>query len=183
MTPNEPAVVNVVVIFGPASASSERLASSAAVGAVQARARIRLRRLDVFTDATTEEEAQRLRETYVLPTSRDIDWADAIVLVTDEQGGVNWRGLPGLNADCTLRAGAVLSPDEKCGAEPTAALLERATAVMGTSYEFDSRAPEARAHHAMLVGRQLVLVSRLLQSGASTLEDARRLLPEGHGLG
>jgi hypothetical protein len=62
--------VNVMVVFN--DASSEPLALAAAVGAVQGRANIRLRRLRPADDME-----------YVAPRDADAEWADAILMGAD----------------------------------------------------------------------------------------------------
>ena len=63
--------VNVVVVFDSRDESIERLALAAAVGAVQGRALIRLRR---FPGTPEHRE-------YVTPRDADADWAHAFVVV------------------------------------------------------------------------------------------------------
>lgn len=65
---------NVVIVFDSRDESIERLALAAAVGAVQGRAFIRLRRLP-GTPETPE---------YVTPRDADMEWAAAIVLGADK---------------------------------------------------------------------------------------------------
>jgi hypothetical protein len=65
--------VNVVVVFCSGSESMERLALAAAVGAVQGRANIRLRRLPGAIESME----------YVAPRDSDAEWADAIMVGTD----------------------------------------------------------------------------------------------------
>jgi multimeric flavodoxin WrbA len=83
--------VNVVVVFYSRFGSTERLALAAAVGAVQARANIRLRRLpDTTPDSGNEETTARIEEwrenrarmnrEYVAPRESDVAWADAIIV-------------------------------------------------------------------------------------------------------
>ena len=62
------------------SGDTEKLALSAAVGAVQARALIRLRRLPEIDTATAGETLTRMRKEYVAPTEADILGADAFIL-------------------------------------------------------------------------------------------------------
>ncbi|MGD1071086.1 MAG: hypothetical protein ABSB15_13180 [Bryobacteraceae bacterium] len=62
--------VNVVVLFASRGEATERLALAAAVGAVQGRAKIRLRCLEAAAD----------RE-FVAPRGSDVEWADAILAV------------------------------------------------------------------------------------------------------
>ena len=80
--------VTVVITFYSRCGSAETLASRAAVGAVQARANIRLRRVPDLSAQKTLEEFPDCRETlvrmhkeYVAPTEADMSGADAIVLV------------------------------------------------------------------------------------------------------
>ena len=79
--------VNVVVVFYSRTGSTERLALAAAVGAVQGRANIRLRRLaDPEGEAVDEtvpgwkENRERMNTEYVAPREADAAWAEAIVV-------------------------------------------------------------------------------------------------------
>src|SRR5437667_10033104 len=73
---------HVLVVFYSRCGTTEKLALAAAVGAVQARADIRLRRLtDVTEVAQCRDEIARMRKEYVAPAEGDILWADAIILV------------------------------------------------------------------------------------------------------
>lgn len=72
-------MVNVLVIFHSCSGATEKIALAAAVGAVQARANIRMRRLpDNSTEST--ETLSRMRREYVAPTPADTLWADAVII-------------------------------------------------------------------------------------------------------
>jgi NAD(P)H dehydrogenase (quinone) len=71
----------VLVVFYSRSGSTEKLALAAAVGAVQARAAIRLRRLaDVSELHEANETLSRLRKEYVSPREIDILGADGLIL-------------------------------------------------------------------------------------------------------
>jgi NAD(P)H dehydrogenase (quinone) len=79
--------VNVVVVFYSRTGSTERLALAAAVGAVQGRALIRLRRLaDSADEAAIESDPEwkrnraRMNKEFVAPREADAIWADAIVM-------------------------------------------------------------------------------------------------------
>src|SRR5262245_32108461 len=74
--------INVLVIFYSCCGNTEKLALAAAVGAVQAKANIRLRRLsDSGEDiAECKEALARMRKEYVPPTSADAAWADAVII-------------------------------------------------------------------------------------------------------
>ena len=95
--------VNVVVVFHSRTGNIERLALTAAVGAVQGRANIRLRRLpDPADEALIEsvpgwkESRARMDMEYVAPRDADAEWADAI-LIGIADGTTN--GTAGLSAD------------------------------------------------------------------------------------
>jgi len=81
--------VNVVVVFYSRYGETERLALAAGVGAVQARANIRLRRLKDLADAETigrdprwTENLQRMTPEYIAPREIDADWADVILVAS-----------------------------------------------------------------------------------------------------
>jgi multimeric flavodoxin WrbA len=80
--------VTVLITFYSRCGSTETLASAAAVGAVQQRANIRLRRVpDRSAEKTLEEYPDcrdtlvRMHKEYVAPTEADVVGADALVLV------------------------------------------------------------------------------------------------------
>jgi len=74
--------VNVLVIFYSCCGETEKLALAAAVGAVQARANIRLRRLTDSGEQIVEcqDALARMRREYVPPTAADTAWADAVII-------------------------------------------------------------------------------------------------------
>ena len=72
-------MINVLVIFESCSGATETLALAAAVGAVQARANIRMRRLP-DDSAESTETLRRMRREYVPPTPADTLWADAVLI-------------------------------------------------------------------------------------------------------
>jgi NAD(P)H dehydrogenase (quinone) len=85
--------VNVVVIFYSRTGSTERLALAAAVGAVQGRALIRLRRLpdsadeaDIGSDPEWTRNRARMNREFVAPRETDAIWADAIIMGTPAGG-------------------------------------------------------------------------------------------------
>lgn len=71
--------MNVLVIFYSCSGKTESVALAAGVGAVQARANIRLRRLPDQSRESTET-LERMRREYVPPTAADAAWADAVFI-------------------------------------------------------------------------------------------------------
>jgi NAD(P)H dehydrogenase (quinone) len=81
--------VNVLVVFYSRYGNAERLALAVGVGAIQARANIRLRRVADLADMQTidaipawRENLDRMNRDYVAPRPADPQWADVIVLAT-----------------------------------------------------------------------------------------------------
>src|SRR5256885_9739461 len=73
---------HVLVVFYSRCGTTEKLALAAAVGAVQARANIRLRRLPDVSEVTEcGEEVARMQKEYVAPAEADVLWADAIIFL------------------------------------------------------------------------------------------------------
>jgi hypothetical protein len=81
--------VNVVVVFYSRYGDTERLALAAGVGAIQAHANIRMRRLKDLTDAETiacdprwTENLERMNRDYIAPREIDADWAELILVAS-----------------------------------------------------------------------------------------------------
>jgi NAD(P)H dehydrogenase (quinone) len=82
-----PAPVNVLVIFCSHTESTEQLALAVAVGAVQARANIRIRRLPAHNEESVPgtEPLTRMQREYVPPASADALWADAVIISMNDR--------------------------------------------------------------------------------------------------
>ena len=81
--------VNVAVVFYSRDGATEQLALAAGVGAVQARANIRLRRLKDLADPETiardprwTENLERMNRDYIAPREIDVDWAEVILVAS-----------------------------------------------------------------------------------------------------
>jgi NAD(P)H dehydrogenase (quinone) len=79
--------VNVLVIFYSRYGVTEKLALAAGVGAIQARANIRLRRLadlagpeTIQSDSPWSENLERMKKDYIAPREVDVQWADVLIL-------------------------------------------------------------------------------------------------------
>ena len=79
--------VNVLVIFYSRYGDTEKRALAAGVGAIQARANIRLRRLadlanpeTIQSDAAWSENLERMKREYIAPREVDAQWADLLIL-------------------------------------------------------------------------------------------------------
>jgi len=86
------AQTEVLITFYSRCGSTEKLALAAAVGAVQARAQIRFRRLPDIGEAISSGDSpecrkvhERLRKEYVAPNEADVLRADAIIFIAPSE--------------------------------------------------------------------------------------------------
>jgi NAD(P)H dehydrogenase (quinone) len=121
--------VNVLIVFYSRYGNAERIALAAGVGAIQARANIRLRRVADQADANTidaapawRENLDRMNRDYVAPRPTDPPWADVIVLATPSDSCAEIESfctsLPSI-APMTGKIAAPLAPgDEESALRP-----------------------------------------------------------------
>lgn len=127
--------VNVLVIFYSRYGDTEKLALAAGVGAIQARANIRLRRLPDLADAATiqsdaawSENLERMKKDYIAPREIDAQWANLLILAAPRDGtlemlryldlaGQSLKGktaaVLGTFADAAERAGLTVVPGDR----------------------------------------------------------------------
>ncbi|HYR44951.1 MAG TPA: NAD(P)H-dependent oxidoreductase [Terriglobia bacterium] len=116
----------VLVVFYSRCGSTEKLALAAAVGAVQARANIRLRRLPDVADVTEcNQETSRMRKEYVTPAEADLLWADAIIFLLPPDRGPS-SGECGEYIDLLRRLKAEGKLEGKIGSSESPVRLENA---------------------------------------------------------
>jgi hypothetical protein len=157
--------VEVLVIFYCRTGAAESLALAAAVGAVQARAHIRLRRLpdDAAADPPPEprDELRRMKKEYTAPTAADCVRADAIIFVAPggfaPGGGAEWR-------ECFAMLGELQSEGKLAGKAATAvaetelALNSLSETISGFRFTFVPADPPDAAS----AGRRVALVAAAL---------------------
>ena len=81
--------INALVVFYSRYGTAEKLALAAGLGAIQADANIRLRRVadradaaTIDSDANWKKNLDRMNRDYVVPRPADPVWADVIILAT-----------------------------------------------------------------------------------------------------
>ena len=89
MSPVNVVSFQVVVVFYSRYGETEKIALAAGVGAIQARAVIRLRRLADLADEATiagdarwAAERERMNRDYIAPRVVDAEWADLIIVAS-----------------------------------------------------------------------------------------------------
>jgi NAD(P)H dehydrogenase (quinone) len=163
----------VVVTFYSRSGETERLATAAAVGAVQARAGIRMRRLpDADPNATlarypqAKESLERMHTEYVPPKEADILAADALILGLPADVGPSaaecspyFQLLMRLHAEGKLAGKAAAA----VGTRPAVDAVTRALAAAGLSVVPAESANVDDVESAIALGRQVVAVAESLK--------------------
>lgn len=83
--------VNALVVFYSRYGETEKLALAAGVGAIQARANIRLRRLTDLAEPDTIQadelwlqNLERMKKDYIAPREIDAQWADLLILASPD---------------------------------------------------------------------------------------------------
>jgi flavodoxin len=167
----------VVVAFYSRSGTTERLATSAAVGAVQARAGIRMRRVpDVDAAAALErhpdarEDLLRMQKEYVAPREADILATNALIVGSpsdlDPSSG-EWSPLfallAQLHADGKLlgKVGAAVGPRADVFA---AALGQVGFTVVPPTVPDEGASEDDAVARAVALGRQVVALADTVKS-------------------
>ena len=166
----------VVVTFSSRCGATEALALAAAVGAVQGRALIRLRRLPDEGDAPhaqdspeCQETLARMRKEYVAPTEADVAGNDALILAapagstTESSEWIAFRDmLLRLGAAGTLagKVGAVVDTGDEATLHSFSALMERAGFRRVTPDVPGPATAGDRVHQATACGRNVAAGAR-----------------------
>jgi hypothetical protein len=174
---NSTVPVTVVVAFYSRCGTTETRALTAAVGSVNARALIRMRRMPDASASSADSgacaaETARMRKEYVPPTEGDIIGADALVIAVPAGVGATapeWtpltRMLSALASQNKLRGklAAVVGGGDESGNTAFAAMLADLgfTLVPAPTAEAVDSVGHARAH-----GRLVAETSRVLKSGS-----------------
>ncbi|HLH44290.1 MAG TPA: hypothetical protein VKV74_14975 [Bryobacteraceae bacterium] len=154
--------INALVVFYSRRGKSESMALAAGVGAIQARANIRLRRLAdlagpeaIKTDAAWSENVERMNKDYIAPREIDAQWADVLILAappdrTEEME----RYLDSAKAAIQGKTGAVLGTFTSKAVAAGLAVVQPAEAT-------------ADAAAATAYGRRAVETARAAKAGAA----------------
>jgi NAD(P)H dehydrogenase (quinone) len=130
--------VNVLIVFYSRYGTAERLALAAGVGAIQARANIRLRRVADHADPKTidatpawRENLDRMNRDYVVPRPADPQWADVIVLATPPESSTEIESYCASLQSIAPMTGKIAAPLTPGDAEATLKPIYAAAACAG----------------------------------------------------
>jgi NAD(P)H dehydrogenase (quinone) len=178
--------INTLVTFSSRTGSTEKLALAAAVGAVQARANIRLRWLRENVDDQTidhvagwRENRNRMAKEYIAPREIDFLWADVLLIGLPARDGVSSAELKTyIDALKLLHSAGKLSgkvgtafTTESMGAGPSEPALVSLCSVLD-GLDLILVPPDA-AESARLHGRKVTEVARDLRQAGRTDQAAR----------
>lgn len=173
----------VLITFHSRTGETEKLAGAAALGAVQARALVRLRRVPdagpPIDNAPNREAITRMRKEYARPARGDIEWADALVLVGVEQGDWSaWRILLRQLNDTGGLSGkvAVVIDDNGRSVAPPESIRGFELTVLSPA---GGEGGNAR-RNALIQGRRAALAVKSPVPGGPRWSEAEGLLPGSH---
>jgi hypothetical protein len=182
----------VVITFYSRCGLTEKLAMATAVGAVQARALVRLRRVpdtgptEIPPDCT--EPYSRMQREYIVPAESDILWSDAVLFLpsphcspaSDEWAPcLNLLGAMGMNGRLDGKvAAAFASPDTPD--DWPAKILQLGFTPLPPAPPEAAHAIDNEIQQSIIRGRQLAIAAQAFSSGAGTWNQARSLLPDSH---
>jgi hypothetical protein len=154
--------VNVVVVFYSRHGETEKVALAAGVGAIQAHASIRLRRLPDLADAETigrdsqwTEQRERMSRDYIAPREIDAEWADVIILASPEAAPAEMERYLGSLQNVTGKIAAPLTTD----GFPLAAAARAGFMIVALPDQPADRIGAARAH-----GKRVTEIARKLKA-------------------
>ena len=115
--------LNALVVFYSRYGATEKLAVAGGLGAVQARANLRLRRLkdlastdEIERDAHWKENLARMTPEYIAPREIDTQWADVLILAIPKQDCAEMQAYLESLKEAHGKIAAVVTPShELCG--------------------------------------------------------------------
>jgi NAD(P)H dehydrogenase (quinone) len=161
--------VNVLVVFYSRLGTTEKLALAAGLGAIQAKANIRLRRLvDLADRATIEanpswlENLDRMNRDYVAPRPADPGWADVIILASPRQSSGEIEQYCGVLAGDSM-TGKIAAPLAAGDADATLTPIYAAAACAGFVVAPSAKNAEDPLSAARMFGQRVTQMARSLK--------------------
>jgi NAD(P)H dehydrogenase (quinone) len=162
--------VNVLVVFYSRYGKAEKLALAAGLGAIQAKANIRLRRVvdlaapeAIEADAAWKQNLVRMNMDYVAPRPADPTWADVIVLATpDDSSAEVERYVASLRSIGSME-GKIAAPLAASNSESALTPIYAAAACAGLIVAPASASSSDEVASARAYGRRVSLMARALK--------------------
>jgi NAD(P)H dehydrogenase (quinone) len=162
--------VNVLVVFYSRYGNAEKLALAAGLGAIQANANIRLRRVADLADRKTiesdpawSENLHRMNMDYVAPRPADPAWADVIFLVTPAESATELEVYVNSLQSTGSLAGKIAAPLTTRSSEPALEPLYAAAARAGLIVVPPNGADSDTLTSARAFGQRVSHIARALK--------------------
>lgn len=162
--------MNALVVFYSRYGTTEKLALAAGLGAIQAEANIRLRRVADRADADTiaadtawKTNLDRMNRDYVAPRPADPVWADVIVLATPAESCVEIESYVASLPSLGSMSGRIAAPLAQGHADAALKPLYAAAAWCGLIVAPSSPASGDPIAAATAFGRQVTEMARALK--------------------
>lgn len=167
--------INALVVFYSRYGTAERLALAAGLGAIQADANIRLRRVADRADTTTIEadpswkkNLDRMNRDYVVPRPADPVWADVIILATPADSCAELEAYVTTLSSLGSMAGKVAAPLTPGSRESVLKPINSAAASCGFIVEPCSEAGGDPIAAAQSFGHRVTEMARALKARSRT---------------
>jgi len=162
--------VNALVVFYSRYGTTEKLALAAGLGALQAEASIRLRRVadradagTIAADAAWKTNLDRMNRDYVAPRPADPLWADVIFLATPAESAAEIESYVASLPSLGSMSGKLAAPLAPGHADAALKPLYAAAALSGLIVAPSSPAPDDPIAAATAFGRRVTEMARALK--------------------
>jgi NAD(P)H dehydrogenase (quinone) len=163
--------INALVVFYCRDGKTERLALAAGLGAIQADANIRLRRVADHADMATierdpawKENLARMNRDYVAPRPADPVWADVVILATPADSSTELETYVSTLPSLGSMRGKLAAPLAPANADQALKPLYSAAACAGFIVTPAAEAPGDPIAAAREHGQHITRMARLLKA-------------------
>lgn len=164
--------INALVVFYSRYGSTEKLALAAGLGAIQADANIRLRRVadrvemaTIAADADWKTNLDRMNRDYVVPRPADPVWADVIILAAPVERPAEIEGYVASLSSVGPMAGKIAAPLASGKSDATLKPIYSAAACCGLIVAPCSSTEVDVITTARLFGQRVTEMARTLKRG------------------
>ena len=162
--------INTLVVFYSRYGTAEKLALAAGLGAIQADANIRLRRLADHAEMTTiaadrewKTNLDRMNRDYVVPRPADPVWADVIILATPADSSKELEAYVASLSSVGPMAGKIAAPLSEGNRDATLKPVYSASACCGLIVAPCAQASDDHVTTARMYGQRVVEMARALK--------------------
>lgn len=167
--------INTLVVFYSRYGATEKLALAAGLGAIQADANIRLRRVTdgadaaaIAADANWKTNLDRMNRDYVAPRSADPVWADVILLATPADSSTELEAYVASLSSIGSMTGKLAAPLSPGNREALKAIYS-AAACCGLVVAPCGDSSDDPIETAREFGQRVTQMARLLKTGSGVI--------------